>query len=211
MRANISAAETAGHFTATIRQGITMKRILLTTVSLGVLGLVSPVLGADLSSYSKAPVLASPVYDWSGFYVGAFGGVGFGNHNISDGLGNSSNFTNFTANYGSQGGFGGGEAGFNYQSGNYVLGIEADAFWSGIKGNDAAAILTRIIRVSMPISARISRAGLSITTSSNGDMRPRRQIRKRHRLAVLNGRRRRSPFRPIHSPNGPMAGAPAWA
>jgi outer membrane immunogenic protein len=115
-----------------------MKRILLTTVSLGVLGLVSPVLGADLSSYSKAPVLASPVYDWSGFYVGAFGGVGFGNHNISDGLGTSSTFSNFTANYGSQGGFGGGEAGFNYQSGNYVLGIEADAFWSGIKGNDAA-------------------------------------------------------------------------
>ena len=85
-----------------------MKRILLTTVSLGVLGLVSPVLGADLPSYSKAPVLASPVYDWSGFYVGVFGGYGFGNHNISDGLGNSSNFSNFTANYGSQGGFGGG-------------------------------------------------------------------------------------------------------
>ena len=34
-----------------------MKRILLTTVSLGVLGLVSPALGADLpNAYTKAPV-----------------------------------------------------------------------------------------------------------------------------------------------------------
>ena len=51
-----------------------MKRILLTTVSLGVLGLMSPALGADLPLYSKAPVVATPVYDWSGFYVGVFGG-----------------------------------------------------------------------------------------------------------------------------------------
>jgi len=51
-----------------------MKRILLTTVSLGVLGLLSPAFGADLPTYSKAPVYAPPVYDWSGFYIGINGG-----------------------------------------------------------------------------------------------------------------------------------------
>jgi outer membrane immunogenic protein len=117
-----------------------MKRILFTTVSLGVLALMSPALGADLSPYMKAPAAATPLYDWSGFYVGVFGGGGFGNHNVNNALGSSSTFTNFTANYSSQGGVAGGEAGYNWQSGNYVVGIEADGFWSGIKGNDAAAI-----------------------------------------------------------------------
>ena len=117
-----------------------MKRILFTTVSLGVLALMSPALGADLSPYVKAPAAATPLYDWSGFYVGVFGGGGFGNHNVNNALGSSSTFTNFTANYSSQGGVAGGEAGYNWQSGNYVVGIEADGFWSGIKGNDAAAI-----------------------------------------------------------------------
>ena len=50
-----------------------MKRILLTTVSLGVLGLLSPAFGADLPTYSKAPAITAPVYDWAGAaIVGAF-------------------------------------------------------------------------------------------------------------------------------------------
>ena len=53
-----------------------MKRILFTTVSLGVLGLMSPALVADLSVYTKAPAVVAPMYDWSGFYVGVFGGGG---------------------------------------------------------------------------------------------------------------------------------------
>src|SRR4029077_17156582 len=114
MRAKASAASVAGHFIGTIRQGITMKRILFTTVSLGVLGLVSPVLGADLPpGYLKAPM--PPTYDWSGFYVGAFGGYGLGHHNINDPLGPSSPVRNPTANYRTESGLGGIEAGFNYQ------------------------------------------------------------------------------------------------
>jgi outer membrane immunogenic protein len=114
-----------------------MKRILFTTVSLGVLGLMSPALGADLPAYSKAPVAATPLYDWSGFYVGVFGGGGFGNHNLNNALG-PAGFANFTINYDSSGAIGGGEVGYNAQSGNIVVGVEADGFWSGIKGSDAS-------------------------------------------------------------------------
>ena len=117
-----------------------MKRILLTTVSLGVLGLLSPALGADRPAYTKAPSIAAPVYDWSGFYVGAFGGGGYGNHNVNDALGPNTPFANYTANYSSTGGVAGGEVGYNWQSGNLVVGLESDLFWSGIKGNDAAAV-----------------------------------------------------------------------
>src|SRR5258708_17497520 len=112
-----------------------MKRVLFASVSLGVLGLLSPALGADLDVYTKAPAIASPTYDWSGFYVGVFGGGGFGNHNLNNALG-PAGFANYTINYSSTGGIAGGEAGYNIQSGNIVLGIEGDGFWSGIKGND---------------------------------------------------------------------------
>jgi outer membrane immunogenic protein len=89
--------------------------------------------------YSKAPAV-SPVYDWSGFYVGVFGGGGWGNHNVNDGNGPNTPFANFTANYSSQGGLGGGEAGYNFQIGSgLVIGVEATGFWSDIKGSDAAA------------------------------------------------------------------------
>ena len=113
-----------------------MKRILLTTVSLGVLGLLSPALGADLP-YAKAPVVATPVYDWSGYYVGVFGGGGLGNHNYNNANG-FAGLANFTVNYASTGAIGGGEVGYNWQTGNYLFGVEADGFWSGIKGNDAS-------------------------------------------------------------------------
>ena len=69
-----------------------MKRILLTTVSLGVLGLLSPAFGADLPTYSKAPSIAAPVYDWTGAYIGVFGGGGYGNHNVNDALGTNTPF-----------------------------------------------------------------------------------------------------------------------
>jgi outer membrane immunogenic protein len=114
-----------------------MKRILFTSVALGVLGLMSPAIGADLPAYTKAPVVVSPMYDWSGFYVGAYGGGGFGNHNLNNANGMGAPFANYTINYDSSGAIGGGEVGYNWQSGNMVFGVEADGFWSGIKGSDA--------------------------------------------------------------------------
>lgn len=134
-----------------------MKRILFTTVSLGVLGLMSPALAADLAAYTKAPAIASPTYDWSGFYVGVFGGGGLGNHNLNNALG-PAGFANYTINYSSTGGIAGGEAGYNIQSGNIVLGIEGDGFWSGIKGND----LSQFNAGSLPI------ASIDATSLRNG-------------------------------------------
>ena len=80
-----------------------MKRILLTTVSLGVLGLVSPAFGADLPYAKAAPAIAAPVYDWTGGYVGVFGGGGLGNHNLNNANGPTGN-ANFTRrNFASKG------------------------------------------------------------------------------------------------------------
>lgn len=103
-----------------------MKRIPLTTVALGVLALGTPALAADLA------VKVPPVYDWSGFYIGGFGGYAFGNHNLNNALG-PAGFANFTVNWESHGPFGGGEIGYNLQSGNLIFGLEADGAVDPVK------------------------------------------------------------------------------
>ena len=113
-----------------------MKRILLTAVALGGLALGSPAFGADLPMYSKAPKGVAAVYDWTGFYVGGFGGYAFGNHNLVFPPGPNNGFANFDLNWESHGAFGGGEVGYNWQSGNLVFGIEADGAGGNINGND---------------------------------------------------------------------------
>lgn len=114
-----------------------MPRTLFTTVALGALALPSAALAADLAV--KAPPLTPPVYDWSGLYVGGFGGYGFGNHNINNATGQVG-FADFTANFESQGPFGGGEIGYNFMLGNLLLGVEADGAGANIRGNDNFAL-----------------------------------------------------------------------
>src|SRR6185437_10809723 len=54
-----------------------MKKFLLGTVGLIALGM-APASAADLAArpYTKAPPMISPMYDWSGFYLGVNGGWG---------------------------------------------------------------------------------------------------------------------------------------
>ena len=93
-----------------------MKRLLLAGVALSVATAAS---AADMQArpYSKAPPAAVvAAYNWSGFYVGAMGGYGWG------------------TNAGS-GGFGGGTVGYNWQfpGSQFVFGIEVDAAGASIK------------------------------------------------------------------------------
>ncbi len=111
-----------------------MKKVLLSTVALIALSAASAASAADLATrpYTKVPPL-SPAYDWTGYYIGVFGGGGFSNHDITSAAG--------SANYGSGGGgIGGVDIGYNWQSGSYVFGLEGDIAWAGIKSNDAFAL-----------------------------------------------------------------------
>jgi outer membrane immunogenic protein len=93
-------------------------------------------MAADISRpvYKAPPAGALPVtYDWTGFYVGGHVGYGWAHNDWRDafglGLTNSSN-----------GFLGGGQAGFNYQIGQFVLGAEGDFSWSGINGGSTAGL-----------------------------------------------------------------------
>ena len=72
--------------------------------------------------------VAPPMYNWGGIYVGINGGYGFGSSNWSA-TGTS------TGNFNIQGPLAGGTLGANFQTGQFVFGIEGDGDWSNIKGS----------------------------------------------------------------------------
>ncbi len=106
-----------------------MKKILLSSVAL--LGLATGAMAADLPSRrAPAPIVAAvPVFTWTGFYVGVNAGYGWN--------------TNDTITIGGErfdldddGGFvGGAQAGYNYQIGSFVVGLEGDIQYADF-GND---------------------------------------------------------------------------
>ena len=97
-----------------------MKKFLLTSVALAALA-SSSALAADLPARRGMPVKApEPVsygYNWSGFYIGAHGGGGWSDRcfsflGVADGC------------HDADGWVGGGQIGFNMQSGQFVFGVE---------------------------------------------------------------------------------------
>lgn len=107
-----------------------MKRIALATLLLA----STAAYGADLSTaglIAKAPPYI-PAINWTGFYLGLNVGGGWGTTQTAvDNLA--------VSNLSAQGIIGGAQAGFNYQLGNIVMGLEADGEWSGIKSTGPCA------------------------------------------------------------------------
>jgi outer membrane immunogenic protein len=79
------------------------------------------------SALPAAPVYAA-VFNWTGFYIGVNGGGGFGSSNWDS-----------TGSRNIGGGVIGGTAGYNYQFGQIVAGVEGDIDWSGINGTTTNA------------------------------------------------------------------------
>ena len=98
-----------------------MKTIYFVSAALAALSLVPPAQAADLPSHKQAPGVASaytpvPAFSWTGFYVGANTGYGTGSF-TKDGK----------AAFGSpSSGLLGLTAGYNYQIGQFVVGIEGN-------------------------------------------------------------------------------------
>jgi outer membrane immunogenic protein len=117
-----------------------MKKTLLGVVGSMVLGAVAPALAADLPArtYTKVPaVVPSPVYDWSGFYVGLNGGGGSA-HSCWD-LVNVAGTPNAPTREGchnATGGTVGGQIGYRWQAANWVFGVEAQGNWASFKGTN---------------------------------------------------------------------------
>jgi outer membrane immunogenic protein len=113
-----------------------MKKFLLATVALIALGATAPALAADLAprTYTKAPAYVTPIYSWTGFYLGGHIGGAFSGDNSLQG---DSRF------------LGGVQGGFDYQFyNNIVLGIEAQYSWLSDSNNNGGAVLPGGARIS---------------------------------------------------------------
>jgi outer membrane immunogenic protein len=86
---------------------------------------------ADLPQpYKAPPTYIAPAFSWTGFYVGINGGYIWGNSKWSGGAGD------FEIN--PNGWMVGGTLGYNYQTGNWVWGIEGDIDYADLKGTNAS-------------------------------------------------------------------------
>jgi outer membrane immunogenic protein len=123
-----------------------MRKSLLTSIAF-MSFITGPAIAADMAV--KAPLIAAaPSFNWSRCYVGAHAGYGWG-RNTND-FGNaiasdpSERFENFPAEFGpfnhnTGGGVLGGQLGCNHQfSPQWLVGVEGELWWSGIKGGFTA-------------------------------------------------------------------------
>ena len=108
-----------------------MRKIVLTVAAFA-----APAFAADLPQRTYAPVKApmmAAVYDWTGFYIGANGGYGTsrncwgvvpaGGVVIPDGCHSQS------------GGVIGGQAGYRWQAGQFVFGLEGQGDWANMRSH----------------------------------------------------------------------------
>jgi outer membrane immunogenic protein len=108
-----------------------MQKILFAASVAALLGMGGAASAADLNSggLKDGPLpLYAPVTSWSGFYAGVNGGYAWGN---DDTLSAEVFKHRYLKDEGRKtlspdGGFGGGQIGYNWQSGQFVFGIEAD-------------------------------------------------------------------------------------
>jgi len=109
-----------------------MKRSVAGCLGFGLAVAAQSAYAADLSVaplYKAPPSQVTQVYDWTGFYLGVNGGGGWGH----------SGWRDVSTGVDLSGGQVGGTAGYNWQIGRTVVGLEGDLDWSGLKGTNTSA------------------------------------------------------------------------
>jgi outer membrane immunogenic protein len=111
-----------------------VKHIVFVTIALTSL-VGSHAIAADLpQAYQPAPVVVAPPPSWTGFYIGA--NVGGAWQQVSAtpvSVINGVFINSATTNFNGAGVLAGGQAGFNYQVSNFLVGLEGDFSWTNAK------------------------------------------------------------------------------
>jgi len=109
--------------TRTIRTGVAIAALLIATIAAQAADLPRPIY--------KSTVYSEPSYaNWTGFYIGVNAGYGFG----------KSDWEFPAASPSPKGFLGGATIGYNFQTGSWVWGVEADGDYSAIKGSTSCFV-----------------------------------------------------------------------
>ncbi|UGA46693.1 porin family protein [Bradyrhizobium quebecense] len=138
-----------------------MKKLLVVTIGAMALSASAPASAADLAArpYTKAPPpMVAPIYDWTGFYIGANGGWG-----------QSNNCVDFITAAGTvasgcrdrSGGVFGGQIGYRWQANQFVFGLEAQGDWADLSN-------TRVSLFDPTLSTRVKTDGIGLFTGQLG-------------------------------------------
>jgi outer membrane immunogenic protein len=124
-----------------------MRRLVIVGAGLlSVAGVVGVASAADIPArtYTKAPMMVAPIYDWTGFYVGLNGG-GASSHQCLTitSVAGVAVVPNSECCHNATGGLIGGQVGYRWQRANWVFGVEAQGDWANLKGSNSS--LTAII------------------------------------------------------------------
>src|SRR5882757_407943 len=138
-----------------------LRKFWLAAVGIAALNVVTPASAADLAArpYKAPPPVVAPIYDWTGFYIGANGGWG-SSHNcwdfiavagpvISDGCRDRS------------GGVVGGQIGYRWQANQFVFGLEAQGDWADFSN-------THVSLFNPTLSTRVKTDGIGLFTGQVG-------------------------------------------
>jgi outer membrane immunogenic protein len=122
-----------------------MKKIVAAASLFAMLSLVGTARAADLSV---------PSYDWTGLYIGAHAGYGFGSFDDKSFGPNNAHIDGFA---------GGLLAGYNHQINSIVLGLEGDASLTSIDGDNVPPGFIQDLDINSMFSVR-ARLGVAIDT-----------------------------------------------
>jgi outer membrane immunogenic protein len=114
---------------------------------LSIAGFAGAANAADLPArtYTKAPPIVAPIYDWSGFYIGLNGGGASSRecYTITNSAGVALANTPSEGCHNATGGLAGGQVGYRWQAANWVFGVEAQGDWADLSGSNPS--LTALI------------------------------------------------------------------
>ena len=131
-----------------------MKKLSAAAIGMVVLGFASSASAADMAVKARpAPPPVVPIYDWTGFYIGANGGWG-SSHNCWDFV-TAGGAVIRDACRDATGGIIGGQVGYRWQTGQFVFGLEGQGDWA-----DLSASRVSLINPAFSTRSRVNAIGL---------------------------------------------------
>ncbi|RXH24311.1 membrane protein [Bradyrhizobium nanningense] len=150
-------------------------------IAFGTIAFVSGSLAADLPAAPivKAPAPVYPLFSWTGGYIGGSVGSGWGtsqtalavgntfigapvNQTVNQLIGGTADFTVPLPQVQMNGFLGGVQAGYNFQSGVMVYGVEGDFLWSGVKGRNGCFVVLNCTNDTKWIADITGRVGFTV-------------------------------------------------